>query len=141
MIVFLIVNRGIDMQRLKGWRLLLVIAIGFILGLIVGSVLLQAPEATRKEASTWLKLLGDIFVRLIRVVIPPLIFFTIAAAVASIADLKKLGAILVLMLILYVATSTLAATWGVLAGAIFTPGSGIAETTARIQTTEPPYRY
>lgn len=113
------------MVQLKGWRLLLAIAIGFLLGLIVGYVLLQIPETTRKEAATWLRLTGDIFVRLIRVVIPPLIFFTISAAVASIANLRRLGMILVWMLFLYVITSALAASWGVLAGSMFAPGAGV----------------
>ncbi|MEM4869087.1 MAG: dicarboxylate/amino acid:cation symporter [Desulfurococcaceae archaeon] len=115
-------------SRMGRWTLLLAIAIGFVLGIIVGYVLLQLPDAVRTEASAWLKLLGDIFVRLIRVVIPPLIFFTIAAATASIADLRKLGVILVLMMMLYVSTSVLAAVWGVLAGLLFAPGAGVGLT-------------
>ncbi|MEM1879659.1 MAG: dicarboxylate/amino acid:cation symporter [Desulfurococcaceae archaeon] len=115
-------------SRMGRWTLLLAIAIGFVLGIIVGYVLLQLPDAVRTEASAWFKLLGDIFVRLIRVVIPPLIFFTIAAATASIADLRKLGVILVLMMVLYVSTSVLAAVWGVLAGLLFAPGAGIGLT-------------
>ncbi|MEM1641807.1 MAG: dicarboxylate/amino acid:cation symporter [Desulfurococcaceae archaeon] len=115
-------------SRMGRWTLLLAIAIGFVLGIIVGYVLLQLPDAVRTEASAWFKLLGDIFVRLIRVVIPPLIFFTIAAATASIADLRKLGVILVLMMMLYVSTSVLAAVWGVLAGLLFAPGAGVGLT-------------
>ncbi len=100
----------------------LAIPIGFVLGIIVGHALLQLPNAVRTEASTWLKLLGDIFVRLIWEVILPLIFFTVAAATASIADLRKLGIILVLMMMLYVFTSVHAAVCGVLAGLLFAPG-------------------
>jgi len=108
-----------------GARLLIAIAVGFLLGLLVGFALLYAPEATRSGAATWFKALGDIFVRLIRVVIPPLIFFTIAAAVASMADLRRLGMVFLWMFILYIGTSALAAFWGVLAGTIFQPGVGV----------------
>jgi Na+/H+-dicarboxylate symporter len=107
------------------YRILIAIAIAFVLGLVVGFSLLYAPEAVRTEAVAWFKALGDIFVRLIRIVIPPLIFFTIAAAVASIADLRRLGVVLLWMLILYIGTSALAAYWGVLAGQLFQPGIGI----------------
>ncbi len=111
--------------RGPGVRLLVAIAIGFVLGLAVGFALMGVPEAARAEAATWLKALGDIFVRLIRIVIPPLIFFTISAAVASVADLRKLGSILLFMLVLYIGTSALAAAWGVVAGAVFRPGEGV----------------
>jgi Na+/H+-dicarboxylate symporter len=92
---------------------------------VVGFSLLGVPEAARADATAWFKALGDIFVRLIRVVIPPLIFFTIAAAVASIADLRRLGLVLLWMLVLYIGTSALAAFWGVLAGQLFQPGVGV----------------
>lgn len=111
--------------RGPGTRLLIAIAIGFVLGLALGFALLQAPDTTRAEVASFTKALGDIFVRLIRIVIPPLIFFTISAAVASMADLRKLGLILFFMFVLYIGTSVLAAVWGVLAGQVFQPGAGI----------------
>ncbi len=111
--------------RGPGVRLLIAIAIGFVMGLALGFALMGAPDAIRTEAATWLKALGDIFVRLIRIVIPPLIFFTISAAVASVADLRRLGSILLFMFVLYLGTSVLAATWGIVAGAVFRPGEGV----------------
>jgi Na+/H+-dicarboxylate symporter len=111
--------------RGPGYRLLVAIAIGFVLGLVVGFSLLGVPEAARTDAAAWFKALGDIFVRLIRIVIPPLIFFTIATATASIADLRRLGLVLLWMLVLYIGTSALAAFWGVLAGQLFQPGVGV----------------
>ena len=112
-------------SRAGRYRLLLAIAIGFLIGLIVGGVLSTLPEATRKDASAWFKAFGDIFVRLIRIVIPALIFFTISAATSSIASARRLGGILLSMLILYIATSLLAAVWGLLIGLIIRPGEGI----------------
>ncbi len=105
---------------------LLMILVCFILGITVGWVVsTTAPKNIQMSTASWFKAFGDIFVRLIRVVIPPLIFFTIAAATSSIANARKLGLILAWMLLLYIATSALAAYWGVLAGQIFAPGVGV----------------
>lgn len=108
-----------------GYRILIAIAIAFVLGLIVGYALLYLPSGARSSAASWLKAFGDIFVRLIRVVIPVLIFFTIAAATASIASARRLGIILAWMLVLYIGTSILASTWGLLIGLVVKPGEGI----------------
>ncbi len=72
-----------------------------------------------------LKILGDVFLRVLRTIIPPLIFFTIGYATASFADLRRLGRLLVFVLIVFIVTSVLAASWGVLAGLFFKPGEGI----------------
>ncbi|MFN4046123.1 MAG: dicarboxylate/amino acid:cation symporter [Acidilobaceae archaeon] len=72
-----------------------------------------------------LRILGDIFLRILRTIIPLLIFFTIGYAVAGFADLRRLGRLLVLMLVIFIITSVLAASWGILAGLLFKPGDGI----------------
>lgn len=115
------------MSMRTGYRLLVAVAVGFVIGLVIGYILLlTVPDVkTRSAIDTWFKALGDIFVRLIRVVIPVLIFFTISAATASIADARRLGLILVFMLVLYIGTSVLASTWGVVAGLLFAPGTGV----------------
>jgi Na+/H+-dicarboxylate symporter len=90
--------------------LLIAIAVGFVLGILFGyTVSVTLPKNAQTVLADWFKALGDIFVRLIRVVIPLLIFFTIAAATSSIASAKKLGKVLVLILIVYIVTSALAA--------------------------------
>jgi Na+/H+-dicarboxylate symporter len=109
----------------RGAKLLLIaIAVGFVVGILFGyTVSVTLPKDVQTVLADWFKALGDIFVRLIRVVIPLLIFFTIAAATSSIASAKKLGKVLVLILIVYIVTSALAAFWGVLAGQVFAPGA------------------
>ncbi len=109
---------------MKGARILLIaIALGFILGIAVGYVISMTPVPTKTLFASWFKAFGDIFVRLIRIIIPLLIFFTIAAATSSIASGRRLGTILVVMLVVYLGTSALAASLGVLAGQVFTPGA------------------
>jgi Na+/H+-dicarboxylate symporter len=111
----------------RRYWLLIAILLAFVLGIVVGYALtLAIPEAAaRSDINNWLKAFGDIFVRLIRVIIPVLIFFTIAAGTSSIANARKLGIILLWMLILYIGTSLLAAFWGLLGGLVFQPGSAV----------------
>ncbi len=111
----------------KATTLLLAIAIAFIIGIVLGYMLsLAIPDsAVRASIVAWFKALGDIFVRLVRIIIPVLILFTIASATSSIASGRRLGILLLWMLILYIGTSVLAAFWGVLTGSIFNPGVGV----------------
>jgi Na+/H+-dicarboxylate symporter len=69
------------------------IAAGSIIGLIF------------KEKAAALKPLGDIFLNLLFTVVAPVVFFSIASAVASTSDIRRLGKILSLMLGIFVATS------------------------------------
>lgn len=97
--------------------LVILIAIGFILGAILG-VTIGKPAAD-------LRPLGDFFVRLLRMIVTPLTIVTVAAAISRIADLKRLGKIMLLMLLIFIVTSFLAASIGLITGLIFSPGQGL----------------
>ena len=60
-----------------------------------------------------------------KVIIPVIIFFTISSAVASIKNAKTLGKILLWILIIYIITSIIGATWGLIGGTVFKPGAGV----------------
>lgn len=93
---------GIVSQSPRGYKILLAIALGFILGLVVGSIIagVIGDKTQRAQITIWFRAFGDIFVRLIRIIISILIFFTISAATSSIANARGLGTILVWMLVL-----------------------------------------
>ena len=71
-----------------------------------------------------IKWIGDLFVRLIRMLVTPLVFLTIASGVASLADPKRLGSIGIKTLLMYVFTTALAVTVGLTAATLFAPGAG-----------------
>ncbi|MEM3849568.1 MAG: cation:dicarboxylase symporter family transporter, partial [Zestosphaera sp.] len=120
------------------YGLLVAIAIGFILGISIGwLVSVATPSQVQKDVSTWLKAFGDIFVRMIRIVIPPLIFFTIAAATSSIADARRLGRILIYMMALYIVTTIIAAIWGIIGASVVMPGAGLNLTVKYTPPTPP----
>lgn len=121
-----------------GYKFLFFIALGFVLGIIVGWIIsVAAPPGVKGPISDWFKAFGDVFVRLIRIVIPPLIFFTISAATASIANARKLGKILALMLVLYVVTTMVAIVWGIVATITIAPGVGLNLTSQQPPPTPP----
>lgn len=93
-----------------GFSILLVISI--ILGAFIGIVF-------KKDAAV-LKPLGDIFLNLLFTVIVPLVFFSISSTVASMTNLKRLGKILLLMVLLFVGTG-LVASVAMLAAVVFYP--------------------
>jgi len=97
------------------------IVVAMVIALIIGGLLGYVGGKTVSD----LKILGDIFVRILRTIIPPLIFFTIGYAVASILDLRRLGSILVIVIIIFIGTSIIAASLGVVSGLVFRPGEGI----------------
>src|SRR3990167_678713 len=84
-------------------------------------------------ASGWLwgpgaesiKFIGDIFVAFIKMLVVPLIFFSLVAGVASIGDLRKLGSVGWRALALFVVTGQIAVWLGLFLGMVVQPGIGV----------------
>ncbi len=89
-----------------------------ILGAIAG--FLMGPDA---ESIKWI---GDIFIRSIKMLVVPLIFFSLVAGVAAIGDLRKLGSVGGRAVGLFLFTSLFAVSLGLTLGNLIDPGAGIA---------------
>jgi len=91
------------------------------------------------EGVVQIKWIGDIFVRLIRMLVVPLVFVTIVAGVAAMGDVTRLGSIGIKTLTLYMLTTLLSATLGLALGSLFKPGAGIDLTgvTPQVVSAEP----
>ncbi len=72
-----------------------------------------------------LKPLGDGFIALIKMLIAPIIFCTVAAGVAHMSDLKAFGRVGAKALIYFEAVSTLALALGLVMGELIQPGRGL----------------
>ena len=59
------------------------VILGIVLGVLLG-IFYPAAAASMKP-------LGDGFIKLIRMMIAPIIFFTVVVGIAGIGDMKKLG--------------------------------------------------
>jgi len=75
--------------------------------------------------ATELKVLSDIFIRLIKMVLAPVIFCTVVLGIAKMDNMKQLGRIGVKSLIYFEVASTLALLVGLLVVNVIRPGAGM----------------
>ena len=88
-----------------------------VAGVVVGLIWGEGAESIR-----WI---GDVFVRLIRMLVVPLIFTTLVAGVVSMGDPKRLGSIGAHAFILYLLTTAAAIVIGLFMGTVLQPGAGV----------------
>ncbi|WP_409304045.1 C4-dicarboxylate transporter DctA [Peribacillus sp. SCS-155] len=93
------------------------VILGILLGILIGFLF---PEFGSK-----LKVIADIFIKLVKMVIAPIIFLTIVIGIAGMGDLKKVGRIGGKALLYFEIVSTLALAIGIVVANIIKPGKGI----------------
>src|SRR5712671_7181421 len=72
-----------------------------------------------------MKPLGDLFIKLIRMAIAPIVFLCVSTGVAHIGDIRKVGRIGLKALIYFELVTTIALLIGLGSVAIFKPGEGV----------------
>lgn len=74
-------------------RLTLVIGVALVLGVIVGYInhILWPAPADAKAIADGLSIVTEIFLRLIKMIIGPLVFTSLVAGVAHMGDMKTIG--------------------------------------------------
>ncbi|SFD89240.1 Na+/H+-dicarboxylate symporter [Lentibacillus persicus] len=101
------------MKKSLIWQLIIAFILAIVTGLIFGDKM-QVVQP-----------LGDLFLRLIQFIIAPLVLATLVVGVTSTNNVKKLGRLGGKTVVFYLFTSMLAITLGLVAGKVFSPGSGI----------------
>ncbi|NLZ49030.1 MAG: dicarboxylate/amino acid:cation symporter [Clostridiales bacterium] len=112
-------------RKLKNYQL---VFMSLILGTIFGLILSKAggkDVAWIAYITDFCSFLGNIFIRLIRMIVVPLVFFSITSAVLELKDLKQLKRIGIKTFLLFSVTSAVAITIGVVLAYIIKPGKGI----------------
>lgn len=92
------------------------ILIAIIAGVVAGLVL--------KERATHIEFIGDMFIKLLKMIIVPLVLASMVAGVVSVGDFRHLGRIGGKTFIYYTATTLLAVLVGLLLVNIVAPGNG-----------------
>lgn len=114
---------------IKLWkRILLALLAGVIVGWMWG------------EGAVQIRWIGDLFVRLIRMLVAPLVFVIIVSGIAALGDPRRLGSIGVKTIGLYAATTACAVAIGLALGTLIEPGKGasfVGATAATIQEAKP----
>ena len=109
-----------------GWyfktNLLARILVGLALGAVVGIVLGFFPDSV-KPFVDGSKFFGDLFIRLLKMIVVPVILLSIIAGAASI-DPGRLGRVGVKIMAYYLSTSALAVVIGLVFANILQPGAG-----------------
>ena len=94
------------------------IFVGLLLGILVGWLWPAAALAVRP--------LADVFLRMIRMIVAPLIFSTLVVGIAGSGDLRALGRIGLKAIFYFEVATTIALGLGLLLVNIFQPGAGVA---------------
>ncbi len=93
------------------------IILALVLGLIVGVLWGEGAESIR-----WI---GDLFIRLIRMVVVPLVFVTLVSGIVSMGDPSKLGSLGAKTLALYLFTTFVAIIIGLFLATVLQVGVGV----------------
>jgi Na+/H+-dicarboxylate symporter len=106
------------------WKIL----IGMLLGLVFGFVMLQLNWG-KDFTSDWIKPIGTIFVKLLKLIAIPLILASLIKGISDLKDISKFKDIGIRTIITYIFTTIIAISIGLMLVNVFKPGDGISEET------------
>ena len=101
------------------------IIIGLTLGLIFGVI--SASQGWGDFTNNWIAPFGKIFINLLKLIAVPLVLSSLITGVASLSDLKKLSRIGGKTITIYIVTTAIAVTIGLVAVNIIQPGETVPE--------------
>src|SRR6266566_2836415 len=104
-----------------------IILIGMVLGILVGYAchILWPDPKTAKTIADYISLLTDIFLRLIKMIIAPLVFSTLVVGVAHMGDTKAVGRIGAKAMAWFVGASLVSLVTGMILVNIMRPGDNL----------------
>lgn len=104
------------LAQLKAYRFPLILLVSIIIGSIIGLIF--------GERASVIKPLGDIFLNLLFMTVVPLVFFSIASAVANMDSMRRLGKVMGSMLVVFVVTGIIASVTMLIFVVLFPVGAG-----------------
>jgi len=105
------------------WRIL----IGMVLGILFGFLALQFGWNNFIE--DWIKPLGTIFVKLLKLIAVPLIIASLIKGISDLKDISKFKSIGIRTMLIYIGTTVIAITIGLVLVNVIQPGDGISQET------------
>lgn len=101
------------------------IIIGLVLGLIFG--VLAAANSWGGFTTNWIAPFGKIFINLLKLIAVPLVLSSLITGVASLSDLKKLSRIGGKTITIYIVTTAISVTIGLVSVNLLKPGDSVPE--------------
>lgn len=105
---------------MKKINLTMQIFIGLALGIIIGALFYG-----NSGVEVYLKPIGDIFIRLIKMIVVPIVISTLIIGVAGVGDMKKLGKLGGKSILYFEIVTTVAILFGLLVANLVRPGDGV----------------
>jgi aerobic C4-dicarboxylate transport protein len=112
-------NQGAAAGHARAWykKLSVQILFAMLLGAMVGYL--------RPQSADSLKPLGDLFIRLVRMLVAPIIFCTVVHGIASVGEAKKVGRVAVKALIYFEVVTTIGLILAMILVNVWAPGAGM----------------
>lgn len=104
-------------ELFKNYKFSILLLTSVIIGGIVGAIM--GPKASVLEP------LGNLFLNMMFTIMVPLVFFSVSSAIASMVSMKRLGKIMVSILIVFTCTALIAAVIGLVGALIVNPTDGV----------------
>ena len=102
------------------------VLVGIVAGVVVGFLFPHFGAS--------LKPLGDGFLKLIRMLVAPIVFFTVVTGIAKVGDLRRLGRVGLKSLLYFETVTTFALVLGMVVAKVIQPGRGINANPATLDT-------
>lgn len=122
-------------------NILIAMVLGLALGLLINARdWQQVPFMETHVLGGFLKMVGDIFIRSLKLLVVPLVFVSLVCGTAAMDDVRKLGKIGLKTVSLYLLTTCIAITIAMGMAFIFKPGVGLdnVETSGEVVVKEAP---
>jgi len=107
---------------MKKWKISLAwqIMIGLALGIAIGTLFYGTPHLEK-----YLQPIGDIFLRLIKMIVIPIVISSVVVGIAGVGDIKRLGKLGGKTLLYFEIITTVALIVGLFFANFFQPGAGV----------------
>lgn len=102
------------------------ILVGAAIGLVIGALLQHFPEQKTWLIDAILQPLGDIFLKLVKMIVVPLVFSCMVVGIAGSGESGGLGRVGVKALLYFFSITTVAIILGLIIGNVLQPGAGVA---------------
>ena len=108
------------MKVIKKINLPTQIIIALVLGVILGSIL-----HGNKDVINYIQPFGDVFINLIKMIVVPIVFCSLALSISNVGDTKTIGRYCGKTLLYFVIMTSFAIFMGLVFGNLFKPGTGL----------------
>jgi Na+/H+-dicarboxylate symporter len=112
------------------WKIL----IGMLAGVTFGFIMLEVDGAD--FVASWIKPIGTIFVKLLKLIAVPLILASLIKGISDLKDISKFASIGLKTILIYILTTVIAISIGLILVNTFNPGDGVStETISKLTET------